>query len=309
MVKTLKDMDAPEPWFGKKNSKATFTPKQTRAASKQMAQQRDTEDANMEEPSAKGEARDKGKRREDLASKGRKKAKAVRPGAADLVMGRSKYAVPDPAELRRKMIEDAEACGRVVKTLSQPTTRKSCPAPAAVETPEGTIQAELINELDHVGSPDPAIPDAENGMDKHAEECGNEVVRVTPSSARVGKETYNEDIQLADELGVASSGKRKAMRHEMANSSSTDGMDPGESAQKHRRLNRSPSPIVLKERVSHTLVSVHFKSRYCPFSSIDIQFRIALNCYICNYSQCSTEAGMCILSSRSLSAVLIATAL
>jgi hypothetical protein len=56
MVKTLKEKDVPKPWFGKKSKHGTFTPKQTRAASKQMAQQQVVEDDIVEEPSGRGEA-------------------------------------------------------------------------------------------------------------------------------------------------------------------------------------------------------------------------------------------------------------
>ena len=118
MVKTLKEKDMPEPWFGKKTKHVTIT----RAASKQMAQHEVVEDDNLEEPSAKGATREKGKCKEDEVGKGRKKVKAVRPATAEVVMGRTKYVVPDPEEMRRKMIADAEACGRVVKSLSHTAT-------------------------------------------------------------------------------------------------------------------------------------------------------------------------------------------
>ena len=274
MVRTLKEKDIPEPWFGKKSKQATFTPAQTRAASKQMAHHQDVDDDIVEEPSAKGETREKGKCKDDMRAKGKKKAMAVRPGTAEVVMGRSKYAVPDPEELRRKMIADAEACGRVVKSLSTPASRKSCATTSAIGTPEGRTQLETITGevppvMEQFGSPIPAIPDAEEGSDKHAEEYGNEVeppVTITASGARSGKESGNEERQRASEcaLGVHESGKRKAMRHVVINSTSPERSDPGESAQKRRRVNRSPSPIILQERVSHSLV--HLSS---------VQFRVA----------------------------------
>ena len=264
MVRTLKEKDIPEPWFGQKSKQATFTPAQTRAASKQMAHQQQIEDDIVEEPSPKGVAREKGKCKEDMRPKGKKKAKAVPPGTADVVMGRSKYAVPDPEELRRKMVADAETCRRVVKSLSQTTARKPCPTTSALETSEGrtqleTMTGELHTVMEQFGSPVPAIPDAEEGMEKHAEEYGNEDVnpdRITPSGARTRREYFHEERHVASEcaLGVQESGKRKAMRRVIVNSTSSEHSDPGESAQKHRRLNTSSSPVIVKERVSYEVV-------------------------------------------------------
>jgi hypothetical protein len=240
MVRTLKEKDIPEPWFGKKSKQSTSTPATTRAASKQMAHRQEIEDDIVEEPSAKGEAREKGKSKDDKPTKGKKKAKAVPSGTADVVMGRSKYAVPDPEELRRKMIAYAEACGRVVKSLSQPATRKSCPTTSAIETLEGksqleTMTGELNTVMGEFGSPVSAIPDAKEDLEKPVQEYGNEVVnpvRITPSGARLGKEPGNEERQQASEcaMGVHDSGKRKAMRHVIVNSTSTERSDPGESA-------------------------------------------------------------------------------
>jgi hypothetical protein len=75
MVRTLKEKDIPEPWFGKKSKQATSTPAQTRAASKQMAHQQLIEDDIVEEPTAKGESMQKGKCKEDMPAKGKKKGK------------------------------------------------------------------------------------------------------------------------------------------------------------------------------------------------------------------------------------------
>jgi hypothetical protein len=150
---------------------------------------------------------------------GEKKAKAVPTGTADVVMGKSKYAVPDPEELRRKMITDAEACGRVVKSLSQTAAQKPCPMTSALEGSEGrthleTMTGELHTVMEQFGSPVPAIPDEEEGMDKHAEEYGNDDVnpdRITPSGARSRKESFHEERHVDSEcaLGVQDSGKRK----------------------------------------------------------------------------------------------------
>lgn len=250
MVKTLKEKDIPESWFGKKSKHVTIT----RAASKQMAQHQVVEDDLLEEPSAKGETREKGKGKEDVAGKGRKKVKAVRPATAEVVMGTSKYVVPDPEEMRRKMIADAEACGRVVKSLSQTSTRKSCPTTGVAETSEDRLQPELVTG-DQSGSPVPEMPAAEEGMDTQTQECGNAIaddIIITPSGQRYGKEVVHEEREHAPECarGLQERGKRKAIGNAVHISTSSERSDPAQSAQKYRRLNRSPSPIILKERVS-----------------------------------------------------------
>ena len=167
MVKTLKEKDIPEPWIAKKSKHATIT----RAASKHMSQHQDNEDDLLAELRAKGEASEKGKGKEDVAGKGRKKPKTVRHATAEVVMGRSKYVVPDPEEIRRKMIADAEACGWVPKSLSQPATRKSCPTPGAVEPSDNRGEPKLVAG-EGPGSPVPQMPATEEGMDIQPQECG-----------------------------------------------------------------------------------------------------------------------------------------
>lgn len=256
MVKTLKEKDIPEPWFGNKSKHVTFT----RATSKQMAQHQVVVDEIVVEPSAKGEARQKGKAKEDVAGKGRKKTKAVRPATAEVVLCGSKYVVPDPEEMRRKMIADAEACGRVVKSLSQPAIRKSIPTTAITETTEDPLQPELVtgelhSVMDHSGSPVPEMPAAEEGMDIQTQECGNVIandIRSAPSGPRSAHEAVHEERQHAEgsARGLLDKGKRKAIRNVVLSSTSSERSDPAESAQKYRRLNRSLSPIIWKERVS-----------------------------------------------------------
>jgi hypothetical protein len=260
MVKTLKDKDMPEPWFGKKSKQVMSTPKQTRATSRQMASHRELEDDIVEEAIAVGEAREKGKGTEDISGKVSKKAKAVRPATADVVFGKSKYAVPDPEEQRRKMIADASACGRVVKSVSQPGSRKSCPTTAPLDPSEGRPNAEIVTGedhtvMDHFGSPVHGIPHAGEGIDNSPTEHGNEApnpVRGTPLGHRSGKEPFHDEIQQPEEcaVGLQGSGKRKSRHTVVVSSTSTERSDPEGSARKHRRLNRSHSPILLKERVS-----------------------------------------------------------
>lgn len=133
MVKTLKEKDILEAWFGKK-SKTMTTPKQTKAASKLIAEQQEVKNEVIEDLSTKGRWWNKGKAKTDVAVKGKKKAKALRRGAAEVVLGRSKILVPVPEEMQRKRIEDVVACGRVVKSIVHPATRKSCLTTAKVES-------------------------------------------------------------------------------------------------------------------------------------------------------------------------------
>lgn len=257
MVKTLKDKDLPEPWFGKNAKPVTITPKRTRAASKLMEQEHVVEDEAVEEPSPKGDAREKGAGRDDVSGKGKKKLKAVPTGTADVVLGRSKYAVPDPEEMRRKRIADANACGRVVKCVTQAATRKSCPSLAAAGTscprsPPNIVAGGVDNVKQHSRSPDPATP-ADEGMDTHTQEGentnGNDV-RATPPSVGTRQEQCRQERQHAQENAHCGKerGKRKAVEIEIVNSTSSERSD--DSAQKYRRSEMSPSPIILKERVS-----------------------------------------------------------
>jgi hypothetical protein len=142
MVKTLTDKDIPEPWFGKKNKLAS-TPKVTRAESKQMAEQHMVEDDNLGENSNKEKGRGKGKVNEFGTGRGKTKVKSVRTATAGVVFGRSKQSIPDPEELRRKRIADAVACGRVVRTILNSPTRRTCPTTLEGESSPENIQAEL----------------------------------------------------------------------------------------------------------------------------------------------------------------------
>lgn len=142
MKKTLKEKDLPEPWFGKR-AKAVPAPKNTRAASKLLALEETVAEDVAKEPSAKGRGREKGKKVESAAGKGQKNGKKISTATADVVLGRSKSAVPNQEELRRKRIEDAVACGRVVKTISNPAMRKTCPTMARCDTSEEKMDEDM----------------------------------------------------------------------------------------------------------------------------------------------------------------------
>ena len=124
MVKTLKETDLPEPWFGNK-SRAPLAPKRPRPPSNVMPETQALEAEVAAQGKNKGKGRGKGKNKENAVVKGKNIAKYDRTGPADVVLGRTKNPVADPEELRRKRVEDAAACGRVVKTIKPPGKRRS----------------------------------------------------------------------------------------------------------------------------------------------------------------------------------------
>lgn len=125
MVKSLKETDLPEPWFGSK-SKAPHAPKRPRAMSEVMPEQQALEAETMGTCTKKGKGRGKAKKKENPTGKGKNNVKYDRTGHADAVLGRTKNPVADPNELRRKRAEDAAACGRVVKTILHSGKRRTC---------------------------------------------------------------------------------------------------------------------------------------------------------------------------------------
>jgi hypothetical protein len=142
MAKALNDKDRPEPWFGKKGKPAP-APKQTRAASKKMTEEQNKEDNVVEEPSTRGRGRQKAKAKEPAPAKGKKKVNSLQTGAAQVVLGLTKSPVPNPEELRRKREQDALACGRVVKIVTKPSKRQSCPTILPHDSSEKLPVAEL----------------------------------------------------------------------------------------------------------------------------------------------------------------------
>ena len=249
MVKGLKEKDIPEPWFGKKDKPATITPKRTRAASKRMDQQDVVSDDGVEEPSPKAA------RRDDVGGKGRKKAKGVRPGTIDLVLGRSKYAVLDPEEMSRKRVADANACGRVVKSVSQATTRTALPTAALVGTSTEISPPELVavgvdNVKEPSRSPDLGSTPVDEGMDTHNQECENTNgvnLGVSPSAGGTPQERNREERQHAP--GTLDRGKRKVVEWENVRSTSSERSE--DRAEKYRRAEMSSFPMIVKERVSY----------------------------------------------------------
>lgn len=159
MVKSLKETDMPEPWFGKKSGAPT-APKRTKVTPKQMpalvALEVEAEGQGMN----RGKGRGKGKNNENAAGKEKTKVKYDRTGPAVIGAGRTKNPVADPDELRRKRIEDALACGRVVKTILHPEKRRNRTKSADTESSEqevGGVLAPLDKEL---GSASPLAVEA-----------------------------------------------------------------------------------------------------------------------------------------------------
>lgn len=122
MVKRLKESDLPEPWFAHKTKAPTGT-KRTRVAPKTMPVHSALEAEAERQGTTRGKGRGKGKKQENATAKVKNNVTHDRSGPADVVAGRTKCPVADPNELRRKRIEDALACGRVVKTILHPGTR------------------------------------------------------------------------------------------------------------------------------------------------------------------------------------------
>ena len=125
-----------------------------------------------------------------------------------------------------------------------------------------TVTGELPGIMEPSKSGDPGIPAAKEGIHIHAGECGIEAankVRITPSGARSGKESFHEGRQRAEDCGAGlqERGKRKAVGNANVNSPSSGRLDPEESAQKYRRIDTNPSPIILKERASYVSVLLH----------------------------------------------------
>ena len=116
MVKVLKETDLPEPWFGKK-SKSPTAPKRARVTLTPMAAHSALEVEAEGHVMKKGKGRGKGKNKENAAGKGKNSVKNDRSGPAVMVTARTKNPVADPDEMRRKRIEDALACGRIVKPI------------------------------------------------------------------------------------------------------------------------------------------------------------------------------------------------
>lgn len=127
MVTTLQDEDRPQPWLKRKKPIAATT-RETRTAAKASAGKEKEEDPNTSNvPVGSGRGRRKAKPKVVDTGKGKKTTKPMPQASVDVVLGRSENPVPNVDELRRKIEEDAKACGRITRTVSNPGTQKLCP--------------------------------------------------------------------------------------------------------------------------------------------------------------------------------------
>ena len=154
MVKGLKGSDLPEPWFGKK-SKALTEEKRTKPTSRGMPAEPALEAETEGQCMNIGKGRGKVKKKENPAGKGKNNMKLGRSAPTNVLLGRTKNPVADPTELRRKRIEDAIACGRVVKTIVNPAKRRSCPRTGDTERAEHNAEDGLAAAFNEIGSGSP----------------------------------------------------------------------------------------------------------------------------------------------------------
>lgn len=124
MVMALEDEDRPQPWSTRKKPLATNTRETITSvkASAAKEKEQDTIFSSVSVASASGRKRATAKAVD--SRKGKQKAKPMCKSTLDVVRGRSQNPIPDVEELRKKNEEDARACGRTVRTVSNPRTHK-----------------------------------------------------------------------------------------------------------------------------------------------------------------------------------------
>jgi len=132
MVTTLQDEDRPEPWLKKKKPAAPTRRETTTSAKANVRKEKDVESvpSNLPNESGRGRGR-KGKSKVADTDKGPKNRQCLPSATADVVLGRAQNTVPSVEELRRKIDEDAQACGRITRTVRHLATRKLCPTTCA----------------------------------------------------------------------------------------------------------------------------------------------------------------------------------
>lgn len=124
MVMVLENEDRPQHWSNRKKPLATST-RETRTSVKASAakgKENDPISSSVSIASASGRMIATGKAVD--SRKGKQKAKPMCKSTLDVVNGRSQNPIPDVEELRKKNEEDAKACGRIVRTVSNPGTHK-----------------------------------------------------------------------------------------------------------------------------------------------------------------------------------------
>lgn len=136
MVTSLPLEDRPEPWLKKRKTVAATT-RETRKSAKAVATMEATkEPAQSNQPGGFVKGRKKSQSKVHDTPKGLKKTQPIGAASVAVVLGRAHNAIPDVQELRRKTEEDALACGRVTRTVSNPgkaTERPTTTQPAQTE--------------------------------------------------------------------------------------------------------------------------------------------------------------------------------
>ena len=126
MVTTVEDRDCPEPWL-KKKKEVPATRRETRSAKAVPGKEAADDLKALNLPAGSGRGRRKNKPKVLDTGKGKLKSKPMPAAIVDAVLGGAQNPVPDVEELRRKNEDDARACGRLTRTVSNPGTPEVYP--------------------------------------------------------------------------------------------------------------------------------------------------------------------------------------
>ena len=145
MVTTSEDEDLPQPWL-KRQKAAAPTTRETRNAARASAGKEKEKEANASKlPAGSDQARSRGKPSVVDTKKGKKKTKPMTQATVHVILGRSENVIPNVEDLCRKTEEDAKACGRIVRTVSNAGSRKLAPNPTS--TPPYDNQSNELRPL------------------------------------------------------------------------------------------------------------------------------------------------------------------
>ena len=107
--------------------------RETRTAAKASARKEKEEEPNASKlPAGSGRGCRRAKPGMVDTKKDKKKTKPMPHHTVDVIRGRSENPVPNVEDLRRKIEEDAKACGRMVRTVSNAGSRKLGPDPTSI---------------------------------------------------------------------------------------------------------------------------------------------------------------------------------
>lgn len=151
MVNALQEEDRPQRWSTKNKAVATTT-RETRGSAKAVAGGLSKQDPKTTpKPGGSGRGR---KQKTVVAAKGNKSSKSMPVATVNVLLGRGKNPVPSVEELRKKNEEDAAACGRTVRKVIHPATRKTCPTTTSI----GTNQTKIDEGRTPIASEGTRIP-------------------------------------------------------------------------------------------------------------------------------------------------------